>query len=108
MKGLPLMLSGWNGVYERTNEMSEGAPVYYRPPHRMLIFLQIFGVKLRRYGGRWVLHPDNSGLGGIVKTRDGHDSPLGHYEANGFTMVDYPDLEAQVVEYRGLRTRLFG
>ena len=28
LKGLPIENSGWNGVYERSEEMSHGYPVY--------------------------------------------------------------------------------
>lgn len=107
LRGLPLMFSGWNGVYERTSELSDGAPVYYRKPHRMLIFIKIVGVKMRKYHGTWTLEPDNAGPGGLCKVYGHPQLPYGQWEACGLTKEMHPNMRAEVTQYRGWMSHIF-
>lgn len=105
VKGLPLLFSGWNGVYEKTDEISEDAPVYYRKPHRMFFALQIIGIKLKKYYGQWVFHPDNGGAGCLTNITD--NGPLGEYVSSGLNRHEHPDMKAEVIQYHGLYTHIF-
>lgn len=52
--GMPLVMSGWNGKFIKTKQMSDGCPVYVLPSHRYLL-IDICGCRLQRSDGVWDL-----------------------------------------------------
>ena len=58
MTGLPFMMQGWNNVYTKTDEESDGCPVYHLRPYMLYWFIDIIGVTLYRHNGVWVLKRD--------------------------------------------------
>lgn len=54
MKGLPFMLQGWNNVYYKSGEYSEGAPVYRMESYILYGFIPIIGVLIFKHKGKWV------------------------------------------------------
>ncbi|CAH6420445.1 Hypothetical protein HVR_LOCUS1194 [uncultured virus] len=58
MSGLPFMLQGWNNVYHKTDEISDGCPVYNLDSYTLYWFFPIIGVKLFRLNETWRLQRD--------------------------------------------------
>ena len=58
VKGFPLMLCGWNSVYERIEEFSDGCPVYYLESYNFLWAFSIIGVRIFREDGVWKMKRD--------------------------------------------------
>jgi hypothetical protein len=61
INGLPLLLSGWNSVLYRTNETSDGAPIYRLDAYTLYFFFPIIGIELKRVDGKWGLYRDCDG-----------------------------------------------
>ena len=81
MKGLPLMLCGWNKVFRRTNQMLDGAPVYLLNGYLLCRLFLIIGVKILRVNGVWQMQRvDDSEPMAIMKYGDAPQiSPLGRW-----------------------------
>jgi hypothetical protein len=58
MSGLPFMLQGWNRVFYKTREVSDGAPVYRLDPYTLYWFFNIIGVSIKRVKNCWVMKRD--------------------------------------------------
>jgi hypothetical protein len=56
--GMPLSMSGWNGKFIKTAQMSDGCPIYVLPCHKYL-FIDICGCRLQRNDGVWDLIRDD-------------------------------------------------
>nr|QYA18382.1 hypothetical protein KOM_12_112 [Clandestinovirus] len=80
VKGLPFMLQGWNNVYYKTNEISDGKPVYRLNPYTLYYTIPIIGVTIRKVDGVWVLQRDcdDSPLMNLNKY-GGQDDPFGFW-----------------------------
>ena len=88
MKGLPFMMQGWNNVYERTGEVSDGCPVYSLAPYNLYFVIAIIGVKIMRVGGIWVLKRDCD-LSHMSFRKYGYGpqgDPFGHWSNGGFVV----------------------
>jgi hypothetical protein len=57
--GLPFMLQGWNNTYYKTGEKSDGCPIYHLDTYYLYYFIHIYGVKLYRRDGVWVMQRDH-------------------------------------------------
>jgi len=57
--GLPLFLKGWNALFYKTDEISEGSPVYRLDPYMLYYVIAIVGVKLIFRNGKWSLVRDD-------------------------------------------------
>jgi hypothetical protein len=58
MSNLPFFFQGWNTVLKKTNEFSDGAPVYRLNGYKLYYIIPIIGITIRRIAGRWYLHRD--------------------------------------------------
>ena len=58
MRGLPFMLQGWNNVYYKTGELSDGCPVYRLDSYNLYYLVAIISVRIMRLNGVWVIHRD--------------------------------------------------
>jgi hypothetical protein len=47
------MLQGWNNSYYKTNEMSDGCPIYRLDAYTLYWFIPIIGVEIKRVNGLW-------------------------------------------------------
>jgi len=55
MSGLPFMLQGWNNVYYKTSDISDGCPVYRLDSYNLYWLISIIGVRIMRIDGVWVI-----------------------------------------------------
>jgi hypothetical protein len=69
VKGLPFMLQGWNAVYTKINEESDGCPVYHLEPYTLYWTIPIIGVRILRKNGIWRMKRDC----------DNYESEIGKY-----------------------------
>jgi len=53
--GLSFFLQGWNNVYYKTGETSDGCPVYRLDSYKLYWGIPIIGVKIFRDEGVWKL-----------------------------------------------------
>lgn len=52
MSGLRFMLQGWNNEFTKTDETSDGFPVYRMPSYTLYGVIDIIGVRIKRVQGR--------------------------------------------------------
>ena len=57
--GLPLLLQGWNAIYYKTEDTSEGFPVYRLDPYVLYLIIPILGVNLVVMNGKWTFERDD-------------------------------------------------
>ena len=55
VKGLPFMLQGWNSTYYKTDQSSDGCPIYRLDQYTLYWFIEIAAVVVYRDGGIWKL-----------------------------------------------------
>lgn len=85
MSGLPFMLQGWNNVYYKTGELSDGCPVYRLDSYNLYYFISIIGVRIMRLDGVWVIWR-NGDIGPIDIKKYGSSpqgDPFGHWSNGG-------------------------
>ena len=85
--GLPLLLKGWNGIYYKTDEISEGFPVYRLDPYMLYYIFPILGVKLAVYNGKWTLERDEYSL---MFTKRNNKKFFGEWGYYGMKIVPIP------------------
>jgi hypothetical protein len=83
MQGLPVHLSGWNGVYYLTRKTKNGRGVWARPEHwyRGWLPLRIIGVTIWFDGKAWNLQRDCDSEGvAMLRSKHSGDTPVGDWE----------------------------
>jgi hypothetical protein len=55
VRGLPLMLCGWNSTLTKTEEIRDDAPVYEMKHYTLYGFIPIIGILIYKNGDKWKL-----------------------------------------------------
>lgn len=86
VSGLPFYLRGWNRTFKRTEEMSEGTPVYRLEPYTIFLVIRVLGVSIRKFSGRWYLMRDCDGEAYSNIYKDSRDQiyPFGQWSRGVF------------------------
>jgi hypothetical protein len=89
VSGLPFFLQGWNNIYMKTNQMSEGCPVYELQGYNLYWVMPIIGVIIYRKDGIWQMQRDcDLHPMGIKKYGGSQEDPFGYW-TSGAIVVPY-------------------
>jgi hypothetical protein len=81
VSGFPFIMQGWNGVYTKCSETSDGYPVYKLKEYTLYWIVQIAGTRIFRQNGIWRLEREDSLLTeDIVEYGDSpQNTPFGYW-----------------------------
>ena len=81
ISGLPSTLQGWNTTFYKTQEVSEGCPVYKLDPYILYFFVPIIGVTIYRLNGQWTMKRESDSFPmNIIKiSNQDQSSPIGEW-----------------------------
>lgn len=81
VSGLPFMLQGWNTTFNRTDKLSENAPVYKLDRYNLYWMISIIGAIIYKLNGKWVFRRNCDRDPIFVKSdKDGQLTPYGKWE----------------------------
>lgn len=86
IRGMDFMHQGWNTIFEKTEELSNGYPVYYMKTYKLYGFFQIFPAKLIFNGTDWTFVNCGLGFQSVLGKKNGTNL-IGDY--NGMWINDF-------------------
>lgn len=86
MRGFPFLSQGWNSIYKKTDQVSDGCPVYRLEPYNLYHMIAIIGVTIFRKDGIWVLQVDGDSAPLYKRiSASTQNGPEGYWPCGGYT-----------------------